>query len=85
MFVAILILGSLPFLSKNSTIHCTKFVGIYPIFYWYFITLVCCLGWLGAQPAESPYIIIGQTATFFYFYSFIFLHDIVYFETKLLK
>jgi ubiquinol-cytochrome c reductase cytochrome b subunit len=73
MFSAILILAFLPIIDTNSTVRCTKFGGMYQSLFWYFIVLVCCLGWLGSQPAEPPYIIIGQFSTFFFIFIFLFL------------
>jgi ubiquinol-cytochrome c reductase cytochrome b subunit len=31
------------------------------------------LAWIGGQPVEEPYYAIGQIATFYYFFYFIFI------------
>nr|QVL28785.1 cytochrome b [Eristalis himalayensis] len=49
-----------------------KFRGIefYPInqiLFWYMVTIVILLTWIGARPVEDPFIIIGQILTILYF------------------
>lgn len=49
-----------------------KFRGIefYPInqiLFWYIVTIVILLTWIGARPVEDPFIIIGQILTVLYF------------------
>nr|WKU83984.1 cytochrome b [Mallota florea] len=49
-----------------------KFRGIefYPInqiLFWYMVTIVILLTWIGARPVEDPFIIIGQILTMLYF------------------
>nr|QNV12191.1 cytochrome b [Eristalinus aeneus] len=49
-----------------------KFRGIefYPInqiLFWYMVTIVILLTWIGARPVENPFIIIGQILTVLYF------------------
>nr|YP_009563691.1 cytochrome b [Eristalis tenax]QAX27169.1 cytochrome b [Eristalis tenax]UXG18988.1 cytochrome b [Eristalis tenax] len=49
-----------------------KFRGIefYPInqiLFWYMVTIVILLTWIGARPVEDPFIIIGQILTVLYF------------------
>lgn len=39
--------------------------------FWIFISLVIILTWIGANPVEPPYTIIGQFMTLFYFFSLI--------------
>lgn len=85
MFAAILILLALPALDFKSTIHSTKFLVLYQSLFWFFIALVICLGWLGSQPAEPPYIIVGQITTFLYFFFFICVSDFGKLETLFIK
>nr|QVL28733.1 cytochrome b [Eristalinus tarsalis] len=49
-----------------------KFRGIefYPInqiLFWYMVTIVILLTWIGARPVENPFVIIGQILTVLYF------------------
>nr|YP_010895052.1 cytochrome b [Chasmomma nigrum]WJW73578.1 cytochrome b [Chasmomma nigrum] len=49
-----------------------KFRGIefYPInqiLFWYMVTIVILLTWIGARPVENPFIVIGQILTVLYF------------------
>nr|YP_009995543.1 cytochrome b [Eristalinus quinquestriatus]QNQ07384.1 cytochrome b [Eristalinus quinquestriatus]QVL28708.1 cytochrome b [Eristalinus quinquestriatus] len=49
-----------------------KFRGIefYPInqiLFWYMVTIVILLTWIGARPVENPFVIIGQILTILYF------------------
>ena len=41
------------------------------IFYWIFIFVVILLTWIGGEPVEIPYILIGQILTLLYFIYFI--------------
>nr|YP_009642642.1 cytochrome b [Pagurus nigrofascia]QCI56247.1 cytochrome b [Pagurus nigrofascia]BBB16256.1 Cytochrome b [Pagurus nigrofascia] len=52
--------------------HKSKFKGLtfYPInqwLFWFFISMVIQLTWIGARPVEEPYILTGQILTFLYF------------------
>nr|BBB16203.1 Cytochrome b [Pagurus lanuginosus] len=52
--------------------HKSKFKGLtfYPInqwLFWFFISMVIQLTWIGARPVEEPYILTGQILTFFFF------------------
>lgn len=72
MVLAILVLLALPFIN-TSRILSSRFRPLFKIFYWFFIVDVILLGWLGAQPVEPPFILIGQLATAYYFFYFIVL------------
>lgn len=83
MFAAILILALLPFLDNKSTMRSTKFVSGYHSLFWCFTVVFLCLGWLGANPAEPPFVLIGQLTTGLYFAFFLAVHDLGYLESKL--
>lgn len=68
MGLAIIILLILPFLASNSSIRSSAFRPFYKFFNWCFAINFLLLGWLGAQPIEDPYIIIGIISTFLYFF-----------------
>ena len=83
MFAAIVVLAFLPFLDSQSTMRSTKFVSLYQMLFWCFAVIFLCLGWLGANPAEPPFVIIGQLTTLLYFSFFLAVHDFGYFESSL--
>lgn len=72
MLGSILILLALPFYTK-SPIRSGFFRPCYKIVFWFLIGIFILLGWIGAKPVEYPYTIIGQSLTFFYFFTFIVL------------
>nr|YP_009034584.1 cytochrome b [Lithodes nintokuae]BAO94253.1 cytochrome b [Lithodes nintokuae] len=52
--------------------HKSKFRGLafYPVnqwLFWFFISMVIQLTWIGARPVEEPYVLTGQILTFLYF------------------
>nr|UJG45330.1 cytochrome b [Dolichopus plumipes] len=70
LVLSIAILFILPFT------HMSKFRGIqfYPInqiLFWFMVTIVILLTWIGARPVEDPYVLVGQLLTVLYFLYFI--------------
>nr|YP_010250273.1 cytochrome b [Lichtwardtia dentalis]QTV20898.1 cytochrome b [Lichtwardtia dentalis] len=70
LVLSIAILFILPFT------HISKFRGIqfYPInqiLFWFMVTIVILLTWIGARPVEDPYVLVGQLLTVLYFMYFI--------------
>lgn len=66
LVLSIAILFILPFS------HLSKFQGIqfYPInqvLFWFIVTIIILLTWIGARPVEDPYVLIGQVLTVLYF------------------
>jgi ubiquinol-cytochrome c reductase cytochrome b subunit len=72
MGLAIVILFFLPVLDKPKH-TATQFRYFYKTAYWFFISDVVLLTWLGGQDVVEPYITIGQIATVFYFSFFLFV------------
>nr|YP_009643400.1 cytochrome b [Pyrrhopeplus carduelis]APO08817.1 cytochrome b [Pyrrhopeplus carduelis] len=70
MISSIIIIAILPFTNKS------KFQGItfYPInklMFWTFTSTIILLTWIGARPAEEPFILTGQILTVIYFLYFL--------------
>nr|UZT67790.1 cytochrome b [Acanthobdella peledina] len=69
-FSGILIMLCIPFMFPSNKIP----LPFYPnmkISFWLFIMCFMMLTWVGGQPVEAPYIIIGQISTLMYFFFFI--------------
>nr|AVJ52611.1 cytochrome b [Chrysocoris stollii] len=69
MVMSILIIAILPITNKS------KFQGntFYPLnkfMFWSFLVIMMMLTWIGARPAEEPYIFTGQVLTTLYFMYF---------------
>ncbi len=70
MIVAILILLFLSLLDKER-IRTGNFKPLFQVLFWIFFVNFIILGWIGQQPAESPFIELGMGATFIYFFTLI--------------
>nr|SPH77426.1 cyt B [Metrobates hesperius] len=70
MILSILMLMFIPMSMKNK-FQSNMFYPINQIMFWSFMTLVMLLTWIGARPAEEPYITTGQVITTLYFLYFI--------------
>nr|YP_009725944.1 cytochrome b [Caulerpa ashmeadii]QHQ73232.1 cytochrome b [Caulerpa ashmeadii] len=57
----------LPWLSSNR-IRSTLFRPVFECFYWLFVADCAILSWIGAQPVEEPFIIIGQGCSLYFFF-----------------
>ena len=81
MFAAIAILALLPYIASGP-IRSSSFRPIFKISFWFIFIDSLILGWIGCQPVEDPYVLIGRIATVFYFFYFIiFLPLLVKFES----
>jgi len=72
MVGAILILLTLPILNI-SLIRSSYFRPIWKVLFWLFVANFILLGWIGGNPVEYPYVLIGQILTITYFMYFIIL------------
>jgi len=72
MFAALLVLFLLPYLN-TSEIRSSSFRPIHKQFFWLLVLDYFVLGWIGGCAPETPYLEIGQLATFFYFFYFLFI------------
>ena len=70
MFGSILVLFILPWLDF-SPVRSARYRPLYRQFFWLLLIDCFVLGWVGANPPEGHFIIIGQLATAYYFLHFI--------------
>ena len=59
--------AALPFYTKAKT-RSSAFRSIQKILFWFFFANCIILGWIGGKNIEPPFYLIGQIATFFYFF-----------------
>ena len=72
MFAALLVLLIIPFFSVSDT-RSFLFKPIQKFVFWLFVLNYIVLGWIGGCAPETPFLEIGQVATFFYFFYLLFL------------
>jgi ubiquinol-cytochrome c reductase cytochrome b subunit len=72
LFAAILVLLVLPFVN-TSDIRSSLFRPLHQKFFWFLVFDYILLGYLGQQVPESPFIEIGQIASFYYFSYFLII------------
>nr|AVJ52621.1 cytochrome b [Hotea curculionoides] len=70
MVLSIAIILILP-LSNNSKFQGNAFYPLNKFMFWCFVTMMVLLTWIGARPAEEPYIFTGQVLTVLYFMYFL--------------
>lgn len=82
---SILVLLVLPLIDQ-SRFKGLRFRPLSKIFFWFLVGDFLVLTWIGGQPVEEPYILIGQMASIIYFIYFLIIGPVVgYVENKLLK
>jgi len=69
MFAALLILLILPY-TGTSEVRSSSFRPLHRIIFWILVLDYFVLGWIGGCAPESPYLEVGQIATFVYFFYF---------------
>lgn len=67
LLFSILALIALPFIVKPD-VRSLDFRPLAKFFFWVFLFDTFILGWLGAKPAAYPFTVVGQIATFLYFF-----------------
>ena len=72
MFGSILILFVLPWLDR-SRVRSARFRPIFKWFFWLLVIDCVVLTWVGHNPPEGKFILIGRIATFWYFFHFLIL------------
>nr|AHL44279.1 cytochrome b [Adelphocoris suturalis] len=70
MIMSIIIITILPFTNKNK-FQSMSFYPLNKMMFWLMFINLILLTWIGARPAEEPYIITGQMLTTTYFMYFI--------------
>ena len=81
MMLSIIILAVFPFFISTK-VRSFQYKPINRLFYWFFVVDCILLGWIGGNPAETPYIEIGRYCTCFYFIYFIVLIPVAHFIEK---
>lgn len=82
---SLLILFLLPSLHQ-SYFRGLTFRPLSKLLFWFFIANFLLLTWIGGQPVEDPYILVGQIASVFYFSYFLLLFPFISkLENKLLQ
>jgi ubiquinol-cytochrome c reductase cytochrome b/c1 subunit len=76
MFASILLLFVVPWLD-TSRVRSATFRPIYKKIYWLLVLDVVALGYVGARPPVGSTVVIGQIATFYYFFHFLILIPLV--------
>nr|ANJ70220.1 cytochrome b [Anisosticta novemdecimpunctata] len=76
LVMSIAILYFMPFIN-NKMIKSNSFYSINKMMFWFFISMVMILTWIGAKPVEDPFITLGQIYTILYF-SFFILNAMFY-------
>ena len=76
MFGSILILFLMPWLDR-SPVRSARFRPIYKQFFWLLVIDAIVLGWVGYNPPEGKFLIIGQIATAYYFAHFLIVIPLI--------
>lgn len=66
LIFSIIILYLLPFIN-NKKISRNQFYPLNKFLFWFLVSTLILLTWIGARPVEDPYIITGQILTIVYF------------------
>nr|CDG50895.1 cytochrome b [Hormathia digitata] len=84
MFASLLILFLIPWL-HTSRLRGLTFRPLARIAFWFLVADFLLLTWIGCQPVEEPFILVGQLASIFYFSYFLVLSPLLgYLENRLL-
>nr|YP_009494830.1 cytochrome b [Bathyraja meridionalis]AWO66649.1 cytochrome b [Bathyraja meridionalis] len=85
LLFSILILMLVPLLHTSKQ-RSSTFRPITQILFWTLVAITIILTWIGGQPVEQPFIIIGQIASIMYFLLFLILFPLTgWWEDKILN
>lgn len=76
MFGAIILLFFLPWLD-SSKVRSARFRPMFKMSFWMILADVIVLGYVGANPPEGAFILVGRLATFYYFFHFLVLLPVI--------
>jgi len=76
MFASIAVLFILPWLDTSKVRSC-RYRPIYKWFFWILLIDCVVLGWVGANPPEGMFPVIGLVGTVYYFFHFLILLPIL--------
>jgi ubiquinol-cytochrome c reductase cytochrome b subunit len=76
MFSSILVLFVLPWLD-TSRVRSATFRPVYKKVFWLLVIDVLVLGYCGAHPPAGTIVVVGQLATFYYFFHFLILFPLI--------
>uniref|UniRef100_UPI0030DE8274 cytochrome b n=1 Tax=Mecidea indica TaxID=3127717 RepID=UPI0030DE8274 len=72
MLLSILVIA-VPMIINKSNFQGNAFYPMSKSLFWFMVTIIVLLTWIGARPAEEPYILTGQILTVLYF-SYFFIN-----------
>lgn len=84
LLISILILLILPYYNFK-TISNIKFIPIRKFIYWIFVIIFLNLTWIGSQPIEPPYFLIGIVLTVLYFIFYLIIPWIILLQIKIIN
>ena len=76
MFGSILVLFIVPWLD-TARVRSAKFRPTYRKFFWVLVIDCIVLGYVGANPPEGWFVLVGRIATFYYFFHFLILMPVL--------
>lgn len=76
MFAAIFVLFLLPWLD-TSRVRSGRFRPLFKPFFWLLVADVLILGYVGANPPEGYFVLLGRLATVYYFLHFLILLPLI--------
>lgn len=84
LFASISVLFAMPWLDKHP-VRSARFRPYYRYFFWLLVINSFVLGWVGANPPEGKYLIIGRFATCYHFFHFLILLPLLSRKEPVLK